>query len=74
MEKYLRRSNADISAKIRGLRKDMERELGGVTRWVDRFAGPVMLWAARRDARKFPRGRRLEPITFLERRNWPEPA
>ncbi len=72
MEKYLRRSNAGVSAKIRGLRKDMERELGGVTRWVDRVGGPVMLWAARRDARRFPRGRTLEPMTFFERRNWPE--
>jgi len=72
MEKYLRKSNAGVSAKIHGLRKDMERELGGLTRWVDRVGGPVMLWAARRDARRFPRGRRLEPMTFFERRNWPE--
>ena len=74
MEKYLRKSNQEISEKIRALRKDMERELGSLMRWVDRAAGPVLLWAARRDARKFPRGRRIEPITFLERRNWPEPA
>jgi radical SAM superfamily enzyme YgiQ (UPF0313 family) len=74
MEKYLRKSNQDISGKIRELRKDMERELGSLTRWVDYVAGPVLLWAARRDARKFPRGRRLEPVTFLERRNWPDLA
>jgi len=74
MEKFLRRSNADVSAQIRRLRKDMERELGGVTRWVDRLAGPVMLWAARRDARRFPRGRTIEPTTFFERRNWPTTA
>jgi radical SAM superfamily enzyme YgiQ (UPF0313 family) len=74
MEKYLRTSNRGISEKIHELRKDMERELGSLTRWVDRAAGPVLLWAARRDARKFPRGRRLEPITFLERRNWPDLA
>jgi radical SAM superfamily enzyme YgiQ (UPF0313 family) len=74
MEKYLRKSNQDVSEKIRELRRDMERELGSLTRWVDYVAGPVLLWAARRDARKFPRGRRLEPVTFLERRNWPDPA
>jgi radical SAM superfamily enzyme YgiQ (UPF0313 family) len=74
MEKYLRKSNQDISEKIRVLRRDMEREMGGLTRWVDHLAGPVLLWAARRDARKFPRGRRLEPVTFLERRNWPDLA
>jgi radical SAM superfamily enzyme YgiQ (UPF0313 family) len=74
MEKYLRKSNRDVSEKIRELRKDMERELGGLTRWVDHVAGPVLLWAARRDARRFPSGRRLEPVTFLERRNWPDLA
>jgi radical SAM superfamily enzyme YgiQ (UPF0313 family) len=74
MEKYLRKPNAEISGRIRALRKDMEHELGAFTRWVDHVVGPVMLWSARRDARKHPRGRKLEPTTFLERRNWPEPA
>jgi hypothetical protein len=32
----------------------------------------VLLWSARRDARKHPGGRRIEPMTFFERRNWPE--
>ncbi|MEW5983994.1 MAG: B12-binding domain-containing radical SAM protein [Acidobacteriota bacterium] len=72
MEKYLRRSNQEISARIRHLRKDMEREMGAFTSWVNHVAGPVLLWAARRDARKFPRGRALEPMTFFDRRNWPE--
>jgi radical SAM superfamily enzyme YgiQ (UPF0313 family) len=72
MEKYLRTSNIEVSGKIRELRKDMERELGHFTRWVDRAAGPFVLWAATRDARKFPRGKPIEPMTFLERRNWPE--
>ena len=58
MEKYLQPSNLEVSAKIRELRKDMERELGHFTRWVDRRGRPVVLWAARRDARKFPRGKR----------------
>ena len=72
MEKYLKKSNVEVSEKIRDFRKQMERELGHFTRWVDRVAGPVVLWTARRDARKFPRGKRIEPMTFLERRNWPE--
>ena len=74
MEKYLRRSNADVAAKIRVLRKDMERELGVFMRWVDRAAGPVLLWTSRRYARKFPRGQQIEPLTFIDRRNWPEPV
>jgi radical SAM superfamily enzyme YgiQ (UPF0313 family) len=72
MEKYLKKSNVEVSGKIRELRQDMERELGHFTRWVDRIAGPVLLWSARRDARKFPHGKTIEPMTFIERRNWPE--
>jgi len=74
MEKYLRKTNGDVSAKIRTLRKDMEHELGALTRWIDRVAGPFLLWTSRRDARKYPRGRKIEPRTFIERRNWPEAA
>jgi len=74
MEKYLRATNAEVSGKIRDLRKDMEHEFGSLTRWIDRVAGPVLLWSARRDARKHPRGKTIEPMTFFERRNWPEPA
>ena len=74
MEKYLRTTNVEVSQKIRVLRRDMEGEFGGLTRWINRVAGPVLLWTSRRDARKHPRGKQIEPMTFLERRNWPEPA
>jgi radical SAM superfamily enzyme YgiQ (UPF0313 family) len=74
MEKYLRVTNTEVSQKIRALRKDMEGELGAFSRWINRAAGPVLLWTSRRDARKYPRGKQIEPMTFLERRNWPEPA
>jgi len=74
MEKYLRVTNTEVSQKIRALRKDMEGELGAFSRWINRAAGPVLLWTSRRDARKYPRGKQLEPMTVLERRNWPEPA
>jgi len=40
---------------------------------VNRVAGPLLLWSARREARRFPLGRPLEPPTFLDRRNWPKP-
>jgi hypothetical protein len=45
----------------------MERELGLWARSVNRTLGPLLLWTSRRDARKFPAGRRLEPRTFVER-------
>jgi radical SAM superfamily enzyme YgiQ (UPF0313 family) len=68
MERYLRSSNQAISARIRALRVEMERELGGLTTAVSRTIGPVLLWAAEREARLYPNGRPLEPRTFVERR------
>jgi hypothetical protein len=70
MEKYLRRSNAAVSARIAELRREIEREVGGLSRAVDHLAGPLLLLAARREAARYPAGRPLEPRTFVERRNW----
>jgi radical SAM superfamily enzyme YgiQ (UPF0313 family) len=70
MEKYLRASNQAVSDRIRELRLEIERELGGLSWIVDNLVGPVLLWSSRREARRFPAGRRLEPRTFIDRRNW----
>ncbi len=70
MEKYLRDSNPAISHRIRELRQEIERELGGFSRAIHHLAGPLLLWKARGEARFGPMGRRLEPRTFVERRNW----
>jgi radical SAM superfamily enzyme YgiQ (UPF0313 family) len=70
MEKYLRESNKAASERIRALRLQIERELGGLSKVVNNLVGPVLLWSSRRDARRFPAGRRLEPRTFVERTNW----
>jgi hypothetical protein len=70
MEKYLRQSNRDVSLKVRELRLEIEREFGQMTRAINRLLGPVLLWSARREARRFPGGRLIEPPTIVERRNW----
>jgi radical SAM superfamily enzyme YgiQ (UPF0313 family) len=70
MERYLRDTNRQVSERIRELRVEVERELGFVSRLVNHIAGPVALWASRRDHRLFPDGRRLEPRMFVDRRNW----
>lgn len=70
MEKYLRESNQAASERIRGLRLQVERELGGLSKIVNNLVGPILLWSSRRDARRFPAGRPLEPRTFVERANW----
>ena len=69
MEHYLA-SNPEVSARIRALRRDIEREFGGMSRIVNRAAGQVLLWTSRREAAAFPAGRPQEPRTFVERRNW----
>jgi len=70
MERYLHRSNARVSARVREVRLELDRELGGLRRACNRLIGPVLLWAARREARHFPHGRIIEPPTSIVRRNW----
>ena len=70
METYLRDSNRAVSERIRDLRRQIERELGGLSRIIDWMIGPVLLLSARRDAAVYPTGRPLEPQTFVDRRNW----
>ena len=68
MEKYLKDTNHQVSERIRQLRLEIQRELGAVASAVARVAGPVALWTSRREARRFPLGRPLEPRSFVERR------
>lgn len=70
MEKYLRDSNGDISDRIRDLRLQIERDIGGWSPVIDRLAGPVLLWSARREARRAGVRSAHEPRTFVDRRNW----
>jgi radical SAM superfamily enzyme YgiQ (UPF0313 family) len=70
MEKYLRDSNRAVSDRIGEVRRQVEKEIGGLAPMINRLLGPVLLWSARRDARLAPTGRRLEPQTFVDRRNW----
>jgi len=68
MERYVRDSHVDVARRIRELRHAIEREFAGLTPLIDRTVGPVLLYAAKREAAKFPTGRRLEPTTFVDRR------
>jgi radical SAM superfamily enzyme YgiQ (UPF0313 family) len=70
MEKFLAPTNRTVSERIRALRLQIERELGIWSAVVGRSLGPALLWSSRREARRFPRGRPLEPRTFVERTNW----
>jgi hypothetical protein len=68
MEAFLRRSQAGVSDRIRTLRRQVEKEFAGLTPLIDRVAGLVLLHSARREFAKYPLGRPLEPMTFVDRR------
>ncbi len=70
MEQFLRGSHRTMSDRIGELRADIERETGVWSRALNRAVGPMLLWSARRESRLAPKGRRLEPRTFVVRRNW----
>jgi hypothetical protein len=70
MEKYLRPSNRIVSERIGALRAEIEHQFPW-SRVVNCSLGPALLWSTRREARRFPHGRRLEPRTFVDRTNWP---
>jgi hypothetical protein len=66
MERCLRKTNPAVSASIRGLRLATERQFGISTAVINRLLGPVLAWSSRRDARRYPAGRRREPRTFVD--------
>ena len=70
MEKQFREVNESVSAEIRGLRQEIEKEFGARARVASRLGGPVLLWTTRREQRRLAAGKTYEPPTFLERTNW----
>ena len=72
MEKRLQKSNAEVSGRIRELRREIEREFGLASRSLRMIAGPLLLWTSRREDRRLAAGKTYEPPTFVERRNWAE--
>ena len=69
IDAYLRRTAHPAAERVSAFRAQFERELGVVARTTGRLAGPVLHWAARRDAARYPLGRALEPATFVDRRH-----
>jgi len=70
MERRLRKSNAIVAGRIRELRREIEREFGGATRFMRVLTGPILLWTSKREERQLARGKTYEPATFVDRRNW----
>jgi radical SAM superfamily enzyme YgiQ (UPF0313 family) len=68
IDAYLRQTAHPAAARVSAFRQQFERELGVLARTTGRLAGPLLHWAARRDAARYPLGRALEPATFVDRR------
>lgn len=72
MEKYLKRTNGQVAAQIRELRRELRHEFGAMSALASWSLGPVMLATAKREARRLAEGVTYEPPTFIERANWVE--
>src|SRR5579883_449443 len=72
MEKEFKRVNASVSVRIRELRREVEKEFPVMARVTAALAGPLLLWAARREEKRLAAGRTYEPPVFIERTNWVE--
>ena len=70
MERQFRELNENVSAQIKVLRGEVEKEFGFGARLNARALGPLLLWTARREERRLAKGKTYEPPTFLERTNW----
>ena len=72
MERQFKKVDSKVSARIRALRKEFQRESGMVARVMPAILGPVLLWTTRREEARLARGKTYEPPTILERSNWVE--
>jgi hypothetical protein len=73
MEKNLRKTSADVAARVHELRKDISRNCGSLSTAASTLlAGPMLLWTTRREQKRLDAGITYEPQTFIERRNWVE--
>ncbi|MFZ0419672.1 MAG: cobalamin-dependent protein [Candidatus Sulfotelmatobacter sp.] len=70
MEREFKKVNRGVSQQIHQLRREVEKEFPVVARLTAASLGPILLWSARREAKRLASGRTYEPPTFLERRNW----
>jgi radical SAM superfamily enzyme YgiQ (UPF0313 family) len=70
MEREFREVSETVSAQIKALRAEVEKEFGLRASINARVLGPLLLWTTRREKRRLAKGKTYEPPTFLERTNW----
>jgi radical SAM superfamily enzyme YgiQ (UPF0313 family) len=72
MEHRLRKTNQELSRRIRSLRREIGNEFGGWGRAIGALVGPILLWTARKEEKRLANGFTYEPKTIIERTNWVE--
>ena len=72
MERYLKRTNEQVSQQIGALRAEINREFGFKSLLASWSIGPLMLATAKREDRRLAEGKTYEPPTIIERTNWVE--
>jgi len=70
MERILRPTKERIAEEIRLLREVLRREFGIACMLSERYLGPLLLVAAKREARRLAHGITYEPKAIIERTNW----
>ena len=70
MEHRLTTSNPLVAAKIRALRKQMEKEFGLIAVLAGKLLGPILWWTSRREDQRLAAGQTYEPAPIVDRRNW----
>ncbi len=70
MEKRLKRTNPEVSARMRTLRREIESAFGMSTRLTRMVVGPVLYLTSKREDRRLAQGVTYEPPMFVERSNW----
>jgi radical SAM superfamily enzyme YgiQ (UPF0313 family) len=70
MEKRLKQSNPEVSARITKLRREVEAAFGLPTRLLRMALGPILLWTSQQEDQRLANGATYEPQTFVERHNW----
>jgi hypothetical protein len=70
MEREFKKINRHVSAQIHKLRRQVEEEFPLIAPLTAASLGPILLWSTRREENRLMSGRRYEPPTFVERRNW----
>ncbi|MFZ0820672.1 MAG: cobalamin-dependent protein [Candidatus Acidiferrales bacterium] len=70
MEREFRKVNRSVSERIRGLRREIQKEFPVAARLTTTLLGPILLWSSRREEKRLASGHTYEPPMIIERSNW----